>query len=86
MSGLLTVGLADYFASWASPLLGLYAASLTAIRRASAPGVGGATAFFYDLHCAYHGEEVKSPPREVEGEAEKADASVSAQVFGDGFY
>ena len=46
MSGLSTVGLADYFASWASPLLGLHATSLTAIRRASAPGVGGATALF----------------------------------------
>jgi hypothetical protein len=79
MSGLSTVGLADYFASWASPLLGPYAASLTAIRRASTPGVGGDAVPFTTSTAPTSAAAASS-------EAEKPHASVSAQVFGDGVY
>jgi hypothetical protein len=46
---------------------------LTAVRHASAPGVS------HDLHCAYFGEPT---PCKVEGEAEKPNAPMSAQILG----
>jgi hypothetical protein len=56
MSGLSTVGLADYFASWDSPLWrGVHAASLTAIRQGFCARRWWSNGTFYDLHYAYFG-------------------------------